>query len=555
MNKIFLFISTLLVAMPLMAEHPPHDTVGQAIEENFVLVGSIQHDGLYGFVDKAIGADKPSFPYQSNTYLDIGFRSKYVSAGVRGELMLEPLPGYEATFRGAGVSNLYVKFQNKYGSLTLGDVYGQFGSGLILRLYEERAIGFDNSVRGAKLVLTPYKGISFTALGGKQRRYWQMYDDGAWGFNYKQDALIGADLELDIHEWIPKMQEAGANLTLGASWVSKYQQEDTVIASEEIIDGYLYSKRYNLPKWVGAYDVRAQFQMKGWNALVEYAYKANDPSYDNHFSYHPGHIILASLSYSRSGLAVLAQVKRSENFSFRSQRLGSGIEGQINHLPPFAEQHTYTLPAFNIYATQTATGEWAFQGQVAYTWKRNTAIGGKYGTTFKLNGTHIRGLEGDEPYYTDINIEFHKRVHRNWTVNAMLMYQAYNQFVCEGHGPVIRSGIAVADVKWVVNSNIQMRAELQYLFSKEDKGQWLFALYELSLYKKLMLTASNNSNLGGTDIASRQNYWSVMAVVTHKSHRLSVGYERAVSGYNCAGGVCRYVPAHKGVVLSYNFTW
>ena len=44
------------------------------------------------------------------------------------------------------------------------------------------------------------------------------------------------------------------------------------------------------------------------------------------------------------------------------------------------------------YATQAAPGEWAFQGALAYNFKRKTAIGGKYGTKFNLNMSYIRGL-------------------------------------------------------------------------------------------------------------------------------------------------------------------
>ena len=73
------------------------------------------------------------------------------------------------------------------------------------------------------------------------------------------------------------MLEAGANLTFGASYVSKYQAFDTIIAETNYY--------YNVPKWVGAGDLRAGFSMKGWNALLEFAYKANDPGFENNFSY------------------------------------------------------------------------------------------------------------------------------------------------------------------------------------------------------------------------------------------------------------------------------
>ena len=157
-----------------------------------------------------------------------------------------------------------------------------------------------------------------------------------------------------------------------------------------IVNNELY--QYRLPRWVGAGDIRAEWQMKGWHVLAEYARKANDPTFENGFSYRDGDAWLLSAGYSRKGLAVLAQVKRSENMSFRSQRERMGIAGRLNYMPPFAQQHTYSLATQYAYATQYTLGEWAFQGQVYYTWARTTRMGGKYGTTLKLNGAHIRGV-------------------------------------------------------------------------------------------------------------------------------------------------------------------
>ena len=44
--------------------------------------------------------------------------------------------------------------------------------------------------------------------------------------------------------------------------------------------------RYNLPKYVNAWDVRANLNKGPWGVLVEYAHKTQDPSFDNGYSYH-----------------------------------------------------------------------------------------------------------------------------------------------------------------------------------------------------------------------------------------------------------------------------
>jgi hypothetical protein len=47
----------------------------------------------------------------------------------------------------------------------------------------------------------------------------------------------------------------------------------------------------------------------------------------------------------------------------------------------------------------------------------------------------------------------------------------------------------------------------------------------------------------------------VAATYTHGAHRVMAGYTKTREGFNCSGGVCRYVPKQEGVTLTYNFTW
>ena len=538
-------------------------------QDTVIIVGSIQHEGLFP-TDMSEVPKQPDWAkitHLSNTYLDLGIRWDHNTnnnAGFHGlefitraELTEWPMLGYDTDFGGYGISHLHVGANFDWGKITIGDVYGQFGSGMVLRLYEDRALGVDNALRGGKIEATPYKGIYFTALGGKQRRYWNCYDDGAWGWNYKQDAVLGANLELGLQEWIPQLQEAGANLTIGGSYVSKYQKADTILF---IDPSAMQAYMYNLPKWVGAGSVRAQLQMKGWNAMVEYAYKANDPSILNDYSYNHGEALLMSLSYSQKGLAVLAQVKRSENMSFRSDRQANLIAGTINHMPPFAMQHTYMLTSLYPYSTDLIANEWAFQGEVRYTWKRGTAMGGKYGTTLKLNASHIRGTSdtwfgmSEEPYYTDVNLELNKKINKQWYIGAMAMYQTYNKRII-GKSGIARSGIGVVEAKYAMNKKVQMRAELQYLYSRQYEGQWIAALYELSLWRQLVLSGQWMYNIGHAPDATNGHYYTVAATYTHGAHRLMAGYTKTRAGFNCSGGVCRYVPEQQGVTFTYNFTW
>ncbi len=538
-------------------------------EDNKVtLSGRLQTEMLIPRVDTAIGTDASyDFPVLSNTFLDLTLNSKYVTAGARMELLNNPMPGFEAAYRGAGIPNFYVTGGYKWFQATLGDFYDQFGSGFIFRTYEDRPLGIDNSIRGARIVLTPYKGIQFKALGGMQRKYWNMDTTNAFGFNYGLGAVMGADLELSIEEWVPKMMENNYRLLAGVSYISKYEPDEDIY---EVVDNQLV--RLNLPKFIGAADFRVNLMKGGWNVLAEYAYKANDPSYDNGYVYKPGSAVMLSGSYSQRGMSFIVQAKRSENMSFRSARGQQGASGYLNHLPAFSMTHTYTLPAMYPYATQPS-GEWAFTAEARYTFKRKTAMGGKYGTSFKLNGTYIRGLQeapedyvahkgsqgwqpsffgmGDETYYMDLHLEFSKKIHKTFSMAALYMYQHYNQRVVEGkahNGDIVKSHIGVVELKYKPSSNIGMRLELQYLNTRQDKGDWAFALYEISLFRKVLVEVSNLYNVGET----KQNYYKVSAAYTEGAHRVQLSYGRTRAGYSCSGGVCRYTPASKGLTVSYN---
>ncbi len=547
----------------------------QAQEDNGItLSGSIQSDMLvFPEDDEKIGTQYDSNKdFLTNTYAELHLQSKYVSAGARLEYMENPLPGFENDFAGWGVPHMYIKGSFKGAELTLGDFYDQFGSGLIFRTYEERALGIDNSLRGARLALRPFKGASLKVLGGQQREYWH-----SRGTNADLPLVYGADLEVSLDTYFKKMQENNVYLTLGVSAVSKHEDQEDIIA---IRDNAAY--QLNLPENVGAFDVRANLQAGNYNFLAEYAWKSQDPSFDNGYIYRHGNTLLLSGSYSKKGFSALLQAKRTEDMSFRSKRSQTGTARFINHLPAFSTQHTYALAALYPYATQNALGEWAFQGEVGYNFKRKTLLGGKYGTKVKLNASHIRGIDrkplagvtdvkgtegyktsffkmGNETYYQDINLSVEKKLTKDFKLNLMYMNQRYNQLVIEGHGNSFTSNIFIAEGKWNISKKVALRGEAQYLTTSGDQGDWAYGLLELSILPGFMFTVSDmyNANVPNADgtATSAQHYYNLGGCYTYKAHRLSLAYGKTRSGFNCSGGVCRYVPASKGFTVSYNFNF
>lgn len=531
----------------------------QESQRKVVLHGSVQSDVLIPEEDKDINTGSYDDWGLTNTYVDLNLMSKNVEAGARLEFTEYPLPGFENDFQGWGVPHIYIKGISDFGfDVTVGDFYDQFGSGFIFRTYEERSLGIDNALRGARLNVTALKGVQFKVLGGLQRRYWD-WKHGAW--------VGGADLEVNLEQYSRGMQDKGITWMVGASGVLKQEGDEDILVS-----GTNY--RLNLPRSVGAFDVRSRFQKGDYSVMAEYAWKSQDPSFDNGYIYRRGSALMLSASYSKRGASALVQVKRSEDMSFRSQRSMNGISAFVNNMPAFAYQHTYALPALYPYATQAADGEWAFQGEFGYTFKRRTPLGGKYGTKLKLNVSHIRGL-GKDPvatfhgetmgtdgyktkffkmdglYYQDINVQLEKKLTKAFKLNLMYMNQRYNQTVIEGEGGTIKSNIGVAEGKYQFNNKLTLRAEVQYLATKQDEGDWTYGLLELSVLPYFMFTVSDMWNNGATDL----HYYMGSVTFNYKSHRLMAGYGRTRAGYNCSGGVCRFVPASRGVQVSYNYNF
>lgn len=520
------------------------------------LSGNVQSDILIPQKDSLIGALDYKEWALTNTYVDLNLYSKYLAAGLRYEYLEHPLPGFEPEFSGSGFPHLYLSANFTKVKITLGDFYDQFGNGFVFRTYQERSLGIDNALRGAKVVVQPLKGLNIKMLGGKQRYY----------FKHNNSIVWGADAEFNIEQWSKKMQDSGINWSLGTSFVSKNQEEDTILVGTEY--------RLRLPRNVGAWAIRSSFQKGDYSVMAEYAQKANDPSKDNGYIYKPGNALMLSGSYSKQGISLLMQAKRSDNMSYRSVRTRAGLSSFINHLPPFTLQQTYALAALYPYATQMA-GEWAFQGDFTYVFKKKTPLGGKYGTVLKLNASHIRAIDkkypdnqgyelmgtegytsrffklGKEKYYQDINISVEKKLSKDLKLNLMYMNQFYNQLVVEAHGDRIKSNIFVAEGKYQVNPELTIRSELQYLQTKFDKGDWMYGLVEVSMLPSLMLTFSDMYNNGETDL----HYYMASTTYSYKAHRLQVGYGRTRAGYNCSGGICRNVPASRGFQLSYNFNF
>lgn len=511
--------------------------------------------------------------WSGNTYVTGSIQNKFLEIGMRLEELNHPLPGHEDE-KGWGVPNIYVKGRHAFVEATAGDFYEQFGSGMLLRSYEDRSLGIDNSIRGGRLVLTPARWVTIKALGGQQRNY---FDRNGRVFNPGRGYLWGGDVELGASQWFKAMNDNGWHLNAGASWITKHESPDPIT---QIIDGKLH--RLNQPENVSALSARLRLQHGNWDVYTEYAHKFDDPNATNNYIYRSGSAAMLTATYARSGMSLLLGARRSENFDFRSERTATQNAMRINHLQPFTQQQSYTLAALYPYATQPG-GEWALQAEMRYRFKKGSWAGGKYGTGVKLSASYIRGLKKKwnnpqwesnpydasmmgtdgyesaffgmgEKYFHDIDLEISKKISPAYSFTFTYMNQYYNRRIIEGHaenGDVIRSNLFIYDGKYKLSQRLSLRTELQYLHTRQAEKDWLFALVECSVLPRFIFSVSDQWNAGATD----KHYYMVSAAGMFGNHRLQLSYGRTRRGINCSGGVCRMMPATEGVYLSYNLNF
>lgn len=517
--------------------------------EDAQIHGDFGLDAQYYKEDKSIGAPEVKERVLSNGFANFIFTTGNFSAGARYESYLNPLQGFDQRYKGSGIPYRYASYTKDNFEITVGNYYEQFGSGLIFRSYEERGLGLDNAMDGIRVKYMPVRGVRLKGVIGRQRAFFELGDG----------IVRGADAEISINELSEGLSNLQTNITVGGSFVSKYQEDD--------------NPEYILPENVGAGAARVNVSRNGLTLYGEYAYKANDPSAVNNFNYRPGQALLVTASYSKLGFGFSAGAKRVDNMDFRSDRNATGTVLQMNFLPPLTKQHTYNLPAsIYPYATQPL-GEMSYQAEASYNFKRDSPLGGKYGTNVAVNFATVYNVAkdslfdeetrrriydseffafGEELFFRDFNVEIQKKFSNKLKGTFTYLNFYYNIDVVQGligKGNV-KAHMGVADVTYKFNSKHSVRTELQTLQTKQDMGSWGMGLVEYTLAPHWFVAVMDQYNYDNPEKAARQHYMTGTVGYNRNTSRISATYGRQRAGIICVGGVCRNVPASNGLLVS-----
>ncbi|MFN4811082.1 MAG: DUF6029 family protein [Bacteroidota bacterium] len=516
---------------------------GQGLN-NGEIHGNFQLDAQYYNPDSAIGAQPVPEKFLMNSFANLIYTNGDFSAGVRFESYLNTMLGFDPRYKGTGFPYKFATFNRDNFSITVGNYYEQFGSGMIFRSYEERGLGYDNAMEGVRVKYTLLKGIHIKGLIGKQRYY----------FDLGKGIVRGIDGEVALNELVTEFAEKKTKIFFGGSFVSKYEVDQDPI--------------YVLPENVGAWAGRVKVNHGGWSFFSEYAHKINDPSSVNNYIYKKGGGLLVNTSYSQKGLGINLSGKVIDNMNFRSDRTAQNNDLLINFLPALTRQHTYNLAAtIYPYATQP-NGEMAYQGDITYTIKKGSKLGGKYGTTVLVNYAAANGLDSTtlasglgykadytklgKVYYKDFNVEIQKKVSKPLKFTLFYANFVYNKDVAQGkvNEGFVYANIEVLEFTYKFNDKHALRMELQGLQTRQDMGDWATIVAEYTISPNWFFSTVNQYNYGNPNEDSRLLYPIGQIGFIKNSTRVTLGYGRQRAGIFCIGGICRVVPASNGATIS-----
>ncbi len=497
--------------------------------------------------------------FRSNSYLKADYDYKNWSFGAQLE-GYEPkaLLNYSPELKDVNIGTIYARYNNRELGLdvTAGHFYDQFGSGLLFRSWEDRQLGINNSIFGLNLKYDNIENFRFTLLGGKQRI--------GMGFDLADSFILGGDVHVDV---AGLMENNDVDFTVAFSYLGRFEN----------------SREYNLAmdKLTSGFSGRANFGKGGFYIGAEYVYKTPDGLFEAGLVApgvkQAGNALLINTGYSQKGLGFDINLRRMENMGFYSERSLSEnqyLRGTLNYIPALTKQYDYSLQNIYVYQSQpffdmhlkNKLGEMGGQFDFFYEFEKGSTLGGEYGTNVVVNGSYWAGIESTKKaddsgvtskffefgkkYYSDFGLEVRKRWSKDWSSIFMYLNQYYNSPFLDGASfTSVKTNIVSAESTYQFMEEKSVRLELQHLWTKEDKKNWLAGTLEFAYNANWSVFVSDMYNYGNDYKDDRVHYYNFGMSYTKGATRISGSYGRQRGGLLCVGGVCRYVPEAAGLTV------
>lgn len=527
-------------------------------QDNGSFFGGFESNSQWLMPDDGINFETPEEQFRGNNYFQLNYNLGKFTAGVQYESYLPAaLLGYAPAYDGNnGIATYYLNFKTDNLDITGGFFYEQFGSGLILRSWEDRQLGINNALKGVRIKFNPTEYLDITGVFGQQRN----------GFEVSEGTIQGIDANADLSN---ALNIEDIDIKVGASYVGRYQDRgtnDTIPKTVNAIGG-------RLDIISGRFYGGIEAITKGPDAIANEGRLSSNKLYD-------GTAMLVNAGYSQKGLGVNALFRRLENFSFYSDRLAEGNtynQQVLNYVPALTKQQDYLLTNIYVYNAQPRliineanqqSGEVGTQLDIFYSIPKKSLLGGKYGTKVAFNFSYWNGLDSEY----DVNNKWYEakfigkgpRLYRDWSAEIKKRWSKRFNSVFTFQDVIIDKGvlgqgligveditaqIGVAEGTYTFTKGRSVRVVMQHLWSNKDRKNWAAGVLEYNFSSRLGVYVADTYNYEGE---GKIHYYNVGGNYSKGRTRLGLNYGRQRGGLICIGGVCRYVPENTG--LSANLT-
>jgi hypothetical protein len=521
-------------------------------QENSTISYGFESNSQYYLDDAKTGDFTESNRFRSNSFFKIDYSYENFYVGMQAE-SYEPkaLLNYSPNLDKTNLGLFYIGYKTKKVTLTLGHFYEQFGSGLILRSWEDRQLGINNALRGGRVKYSPKEYLQLTGFYANQRK----------GFDVSKGNIIGFNSDIDLSS---AFKIENSSLNAGFSYVGRSQDK-----TETNFD---YSNQTNL------FSSRLEYSKDNFFSNIEYVSKGKDAVIiaNQIKNAKKGAAFLANFGYAKKGLGINATFRRMENMNLYSEREANGNiynENVVNYLPTLTKQHDYLLTNIYVYQAQPQvsfqdptlikSGEIGGQIDLYYKINKGTFLGGKYGVKIAVNASSWYGLKAGydyanfdyetdflgfgEKYFSDISIEVRKKWSKQWNSIFYYVNQSYNKRYIEETFGKINANIVVGEATYKMGKGKSLRFEAQFLSTNDDKKDWVGGTVEFNATSKLAFYVNDIYNYGNDAVAQQIHYYNLGGSYTVGAHRFALNYGRQRGGLICIGGVCRNVPESTGI--------
>ena len=415
-------------------------------------------------------------------------------------------------------------------SITVGSFYDQFGSGLLFRAFEDRQIGLDYAMQGARLQYSLTDDLSIKAFTGQQKNRFSRFDQVVKG------------IELD-HYYSTQINEESFSVRAKASGLNRTIDQSTMerIASE--IESYPVEDRFPDPKYnVYGYSGYISARYRWFTLSTEYAGKTREAIRDENTERlvnSDGFGLRNRLGFTTAGLGINLRYKYTDRLTLRSHPFTAPEEGVLNYVPSFTRQHAYRLPA-RYGASNHEPGEQGLQLDATWTPAR--------GNTFNFNVSGVNTLESDT-LFQEVSLDYERRWNRAFSTTSGVQKLWYNQEVFENKpgAPLVDAWTVYTEYQYRINRQHSLRSELQYLYTDQDQGDFAFMLLEWNISPNYSFSVSDLINTRPAQDDDITHFYSVFASYRHRQTQFTLSYSKQPEGVVCTGGVCRVEPAFSGV--------